>query len=83
MKTAKPKFPTLFKVKLLKDVAHNSEGDNLEIKMVNSGDIYFYDGNKNWSFLRKEDEGKLWKRLNRNADVPKTKWNSEMPPEWE
>lgn len=83
MKTTKPKFKTLFKVKLLKDTAGNAAGDNVEIKMVNDGDLYFYDGNKDWSFLYKKDENIVWKRLNRKTDIPKSKWNSEMPAEWE
>ena len=72
----KTKEPTLFKVKLIKDTAHNVTGDKLEIKLVEKGDIYYYDNEKRWTFLEKKDEDIIWKRLKRKNDLPKSEWEN-------
>lgn len=77
------KYPTLFKVKLMKDTYYNKKGDRLAIKMVESGDIYYYDSEEEWTVLDKNDEGVYWKRLNGKRDLPKSKWVDHMPDDWE
>ena len=81
----KTKEPTLFKVKLLQSTAHNSAGDKLEIKLVEKGDIYYYDNEKHWCYLDKNEEGIVWKRINRKTDAPKKDWEnlSKNILEWE
>ena len=70
----KTKEPTLFKVKLLQIPAYNDAGDRLEVKLVEKGDIYYYDGEKRWCYLDKNEEGIYWKRILGKNDLRKSHW---------
>jgi len=65
-KSKPPREPTLFKVRLLQSTFGNSEGDILNIKMVDENDdLYYYDGFRRWSVLEKIEEGTWWERTNK------------------
>lgn len=56
--------PTLFKIRLLKGMFGNSEGDILKVKMVDEkGDIYYYDGFHRWCYLEAAEEGIAWEKV--------------------
>ena len=60
------KEPTLFKVELLEGTAYNDEGDILRVKAVDEdGTIYYYDSFHRWCYLKKSEEGTVWKRRNK------------------
>jgi hypothetical protein len=59
------KYPTLFRVKLLKSVFGNDAGDILDIKMVDEHkSIYYFDSFGRWCYFCNGERGRVWEMLN-------------------
>lgn len=58
------KEPTLFKVRLLEQMAYNDIGDILRIKFIDEkGNVYYYDSEHRWCYLTPKDK---WEKIGEN-----------------
>jgi hypothetical protein len=61
--------PTLFKVRLLKNMAYNYVGDILKIKTTDSkGNLYYYDDCDRWCYQSGDKEGIDWERVEKDSE---------------
>jgi hypothetical protein len=61
--------PTLFKIRLLKNMAFNSEGEILSIKTTDSkNNLYYYDGCHRWCYQSGDKEGIDWERVEKDSE---------------
>ena len=69
------KEPTLFKIRLLKEMAYNYIGDILNIKATDKdGNLYYYDEFHRWCYQEGNKENIDWVRVKSKPRIKKPRY---------